>query len=437
MPLPRPNLTNPVAGAELAAGRVLWLPDFQETGKWGSSPRLDVSGCGNIGNVSGNPVWMPGRGYGMVLDYDGTGDYTEVASSADFDSLACTFAVSFRTSMSTVGLNPWIFGRASDTATASANGFYCYLSATNAYISMQVKKALGVSVLNLAGTTSLNDGNWHRVHMVTTGATTTVSLYVDGFLIASGTPSSAWSWGSNPVRTAISTDTFWDPFDGEIGNEAIWSRPLTAAGVRLDVERELQRRAPVRRVVITQPFNDGGGTVVWDVAEYTVSLAAWTLTATGPATMMWESPAVAVDAGTWAFVITTPYSIVMTWENAPAFAVSLSAWTLRTTQAPSSIQNPLVPRVPRSNPPEAMTRFTEKVSAIINGVSRYGQIVQFGPTDYRLFGAAYLMPRVPAVTDDEDAGFFPGIVWINTSVTPRTVYMLTDATAGAATWLQL
>lgn len=436
MPLPRPNLTNPVAGAELAAGRVLWLPDFPESGQWGSQVRDDVTGRGNAATLSGGPLWVQGPGYGMALDYDGTNDYSEISSSTDLSSTACTWAASFRTSQSVAATNPWIFGRAGSVF--SEEGVYFHISQTTGYLRGSVKDAADY-VADITGTVAVNDGLWHRVHLVVTGGTTsdTVSLYLDGVLVGTDTPDRSWSFGANPARTAISTDVFWGYLDGEAANEAVWSRALQADEVLLEYQLELASRAPVRRLPIQQAFNTGGGTEVWDVAEYAVALAAWTLTASGPASLMWEPPAVAVDAGTWAFVITTPYSIVMTWENPPAFAVSLSAWSLSVGQPPSTIRNPLVARVPRSNPPEAMTRFTEKVAAILNGLSRYGQIVQFGPTEYRLYGAAYLVARAPTASDDESRGYFEGVTWINTSVTPRTAYMLTDATEGAATWLQL
>lgn len=41
----------------------------------------------------------------------------------------------------------------------------------------------------------------------------------------------------------------------------------------------------------------------------------------------------------------------------------------------------------------------------------------------------------PAVTDDGDAGYQVGSIWINTST--DNIYMCADTTAGAAVWRQL
>lgn len=54
---------------------------------------------------------------------------------------------------------------------------------------------------------------------------------------------------------------------------------------------------------------------------------------------------------------------------------------------------------------------------------------------------SYLVPpttsaaRAPTVTDDSADGYRLGWLWINTA--ERVAYILTDATAGAAVWVQM
>jgi hypothetical protein len=45
-----------------------------------------------------------------------------------------------------------------------------------------------------------------------------------------------------------------------------------------------------------------------------------------------------------------------------------------------------------------------------------------------------LRSGIPGATDDSSKGFVVGSAWINTSVTPRTLYICTNASVGAATW---
>lgn len=45
-----------------------------------------------------------------------------------------------------------------------------------------------------------------------------------------------------------------------------------------------------------------------------------------------------------------------------------------------------------------------------------------------------LRTGIPGVNDDASRGFVVGSAWINTSVTPRTIYICTTNTVGAATW---
>lgn len=45
-----------------------------------------------------------------------------------------------------------------------------------------------------------------------------------------------------------------------------------------------------------------------------------------------------------------------------------------------------------------------------------------------------LKAGIPGANDDSSKGYVVGSAWINTSVSPRTLYICTNASVGAATW---
>jgi hypothetical protein len=75
----------------------------------------------------------------------------------------------------------------------------------------------------------LPDGNWHHV-AITYGETTsdTISLYIDGVLAANTPVTNAWSWSaSQEIELAVSHDSYWRKFTGQMDDIRIYKRILT------------------------------------------------------------------------------------------------------------------------------------------------------------------------------------------------------------------
>ena len=77
------------------------------------------------------------------------------------------------------------------------------------------------------------DGNWHHVALTYDQSVTgSVSLYVDGVLVASQANAAAWSWpASQPIEFGRSHDSYWQNYTGELDDIRIYSRILTAGEV--------------------------------------------------------------------------------------------------------------------------------------------------------------------------------------------------------------
>lgn len=91
----------------------------------------------------------------------------------------------------------------------------------------------------------------------------------------------------------------------------------------------------------------------------------------------------------------------------------------------------LVPRDPEA---EKRTRAGGQILAeVVNSLMRRGEIVMYGPKQWRLNASvAVEANRAPAVDDDADDGYMVGQIWVNS--TSGDVYILVSSTPGAAVW---
>lgn len=80
----------------------------------------------------------------------------------------------------------------------------------------------------------LPDNNWHHV-AVTFGQTTsdTISIYVDGALVASTPVTNAWSWPlTQEIELGKSHDSYWKRYDGMMDDFRIYNRVLSGTEVQ-------------------------------------------------------------------------------------------------------------------------------------------------------------------------------------------------------------
>jgi hypothetical protein len=77
-------------------------------------------------------------------------------------------------------------------------------------------------------------------------------------------------------------------------------------------------------------------------------------------------------------------------------------------------------------------RASDQLADIVNSLTGKGHLIQTGPADWVIVGAARTQGRDPLPTDDVTQGFEPGMLWLNTAT--RGKFMCVDNTAGAAVW---
>lgn len=99
----------------------------------------------------------------------------------------------------------------------------------------------------------------------------------------------------------------------------------------------------------------------------------------------------------------------------------------------AGLQNGIVPLDPSID--RRTRQHTQIVAEVLNSLMAHGEIYRDDPTagSWRIFAPASVVTnRAPLVTDDVDAGYMPGVIWLNQAT--NTVYICVRATAGSAVW---
>lgn len=274
-------------------------------------------------------------------------------------------------------------------------------------------------------TATINTGSWYHlvcwhdsvndvIGLTVNNGTPVLVAIPDGLQIATG---------PFQIGAASGQSIFWDGLIDEFG---YWSRVLT------DAERTLL-------------YNSGNGLSYDDFnnVNYSLAVATGTFGITGSSAGLVISGSQTLHVETGVFGITGDATMTLTPSvifnvtfpvQTGQFSIAGAGAALATSQASAggSGSRAFVPRVPLNADKSLLARHTEIVSAIFNALSLRGQLVQLGPRDYRIFGAATEMPRVPTTADDSTRGAFVGLTWINTVT--DLAYLCVDATAGAAIW---
>lgn len=134
----------------------------------------------------------------------------------------CSFALRFRTTQNTLGVQ-----LAARWSATSRSGWGLLLDPDKVRLLVYSASA---SVLNIIGTTVVNDGNWHTL-VATIPAPTgaTARLYIDGAQDASGNLSNNMGNNNSPVTLGDSYDAFWPTYNGDVADMGYWfGETLTA-----------------------------------------------------------------------------------------------------------------------------------------------------------------------------------------------------------------
>jgi len=196
----------------------------------------DRSGNGNKGTITGNTTRTIGK-VGQALDFDGSGDYVDIADS---DITDITGAIS---------VSAWIKARAISSGSGNREILLKYQDSSAMYSQYRLKLNNKNVVFTISdgssfGTvTTSNDpiaiGNWYHVVGVWDGTTNSggMKIYINGALntSAQSTISSIWDPGDGVnYRMFIGGDWLGgqqEYFDGVIDEVRLYSRALTAQEV--------------------------------------------------------------------------------------------------------------------------------------------------------------------------------------------------------------
>ena len=161
----------------------------------------------------------------MARDFATAGDKLEVASNAAQDIAIGSIHFLMNTSQA----QNFIMLHSKHGPVGSDNGFILFINGA-AGSPLRVQIITTSVVLDLTGSTDIRDGAVHSCGLVFRQANGgTCRLYVDGSDEASGTTSGAWTFDSQVVRWAISTDAFWTQMTGVMSETAWWDVELNVS----------------------------------------------------------------------------------------------------------------------------------------------------------------------------------------------------------------
>ena len=189
----------------------------------------DSSGSGNHGVISGT-VGFDGSGYnGQAVSFAG-GGYIKLPESLLVNNQDFTIALWFKTTSS-----GGIFGYQNVEVENTATNWIPLISVTDTGL-LRSELWIGSS-LTVISSTTVNDGNWHRVVVTADTTGNMLTVYLDGAEIGSVSGAvvhldmSFNQIGVNDARGRAGLFNGWDYFDGEIDEFILYSEALTAAEI--------------------------------------------------------------------------------------------------------------------------------------------------------------------------------------------------------------
>jgi len=186
----------------------------------------DLTGNGNDGVLTNGPLWKPGRN-GATISFDGT-NYVDCGNSSTLNFGAMSnFAFSMLVNFTAVQV-----GAASiiEKCTASTTQGFQMDIYSNRFLRTLIMS--GTSYVFMPTTTSsLNDGNWHRVVFNRVG--TTATICVDTVMESTLTDDVVGGSLITSVNLKLGIDRVGTSFyTGQISDVRIWNRALSPQEVQ-------------------------------------------------------------------------------------------------------------------------------------------------------------------------------------------------------------
>lgn len=188
----------------------------------------DYSFNKNIGALINQPAYVADRN-GYILSLNGSTQYALLKNGPIISGLS-TWSMCAWIKTTTIGI---VGGTAIYAERAATGNDIIKLdsvdktSPNNAFITIRND---GGTLLQVRGTKIINDNKWHFI--VGTQNGTSVTLYVDGAVDATGTWSGTNTFTNSGLQSRIGADPTGSYFAGRIGNVSVFNRALSGIEVR-------------------------------------------------------------------------------------------------------------------------------------------------------------------------------------------------------------
>ncbi len=197
------------------------------------NPGYDDTGNGYNGTVYG-ATWTGEGITGGAMNFDGVDDYISIPIY-DYFSISYTASVWFKSTSGTLDMLV-------DQESFPKAPIHIGVSEKNVWVTIRDSESKGISV---STADSFNDGEWHHVVAVRTGAdngSVTIELYVDGVYYGADTGIlKDTASNENPLEIGRRSDNEEDSreFEGTIDEVRIYNRPVTDEEVLKLYDNEL------------------------------------------------------------------------------------------------------------------------------------------------------------------------------------------------------
>ncbi len=212
------DLTAAAAAIAPPAGLVSWW-----TGDGNNPTAPDIAGT-NLGTLNGSVTYAAGK-VGNAFRFDGAA--TSYVNVPDAPGLNVTTGATWDFWVKTTQSGSYVGFMGKHDAAVSYDGVTVYMDPSG-FPSVQIKG--NPATTTLAGTTHINDGQFHHLAVTFLSGGAAV-LYVDGQRQATGT-APAFAFNANPLRLGKLLDDFWTPLNGMLDEVQVFNRVLSAGEVQ-------------------------------------------------------------------------------------------------------------------------------------------------------------------------------------------------------------
>ncbi len=242
---------NTVGGSTASAGNLI---------AFNAGPGVDVEGESSVGNqITANQDFS--NQANSSLEFDGSTYVSLPENLINDNDLESTIEASFETTSGGVILGY----QAASPENYPASGWVPAL-----YVGTDGRLYGDIWQFNqVVSSVAVNDGQWHSVAMVADAGSSTLSLYLDGQLVGTGTGSiSNFGGYFDQIGTGYTTNWAntpggWYGFAGKIANVRIWNEAFSASEVEQDLTTTPAANAP--GLAADYPLDDGEGLTASDL----------------------------------------------------------------------------------------------------------------------------------------------------------------------------